>query len=175
MTQFPDAAATSVPYKPTFKPYVPDANDTKFVVDFVLEEVSTEEEAAAPAAAVDADVVSVAENDTMLALATMISEKLNFVEMGESATKYINQLSNNSLVNLVVIFGLPIITAVLSVMGAGPLAIATTASRNRMTELDAQLPPGGFDEYLRWKRELTMQAGKCTARRQPGRLDAYRK
>jgi hypothetical protein len=37
------------------------------------------------------------------------------------------QLSNNSLVNLVVIFGLPIITAVLSVMGAGPLAIATTA------------------------------------------------
>ena len=78
-------------------------------------------------AAVDADVVSVAENDTMLALATMISEKLNFVEMGESATKYINQLSNNSLVNLVVIFGLPIITAVLSVMGAGPLAIATTA------------------------------------------------
>ena len=120
---------TPITYKPTFKPYVPDANDTKFVVDndFVLEEVSTEEEAAAPAAAVDADVVSVAENDTMLALATMISEKLNFVEMGESATKYINQLSNNSLVNLVVIFGLPIITAVLSVMGAGPLAIATTA------------------------------------------------
>jgi hypothetical protein len=28
---------------------------------------------------------------------------------------------------LIVIFGLPIITAVLSVMGAGPLAIATTA------------------------------------------------
>ena len=135
VTQVPEVDAeqqqpsivTPIAYKPTFKPYVPDANDTKYVVDFVLEEVSTEEEAAAPAAAVDADVVSVAENDTMLALATMISEKLNFVEMGESATKYINQLSNNSLVNLVVIFGLPIITAVLSVMGAGPLAIATTA------------------------------------------------
>ena len=135
VTQVPEVDAeqqqpsivTPITYKPTFKPYVPDANDTKFVVDFVLEEVSTEEEEAAPVAAVDADVVSVAENDTMLALATMISEKLNFVEMGESATKYINQLSNNSLVNLVVIFGLPIITAVLSVMGAGPLAIATTA------------------------------------------------
>ena len=135
VTQVPEVDAeqqqpsivTPITYKPTFKPYVPDANDTKFVVDFVLEEVSTEEEAAAPAAAVDADVVSVAENDTMLALATMISEKLNFVEMGVSATKYINQLSNNSLVNLVVIFGLPIITADLSVLGAGPLAIATTA------------------------------------------------
>ena len=126
VTQFPDAAATSVPYKPTFKPYVPDANDSKFTVDngFILEELSTEEPVIAASLP---DTVDIASNDTIAALAAMISEKVDFGQIGESATKYINQLSNNSLVNLLVIFGIPIITAVLSVMGAGPLAIATMA------------------------------------------------
>ena len=113
---------TPVSYKPTFKPYIPDTNSTQFIVDndFLLEK--------------DVDFTTLPslsslqignQSDNILSL--MLSEKFDFGEMGDAATKYINQLSANSLVNVVVIFGLPIIKAVLSVMGAGPLAIATIA------------------------------------------------
>ena len=120
--QILNSPVTPVSYKPTFKPYIPDTNNTQFIVDndFLLEK--------------DVDLTTLPslsslqiDNQTDNLLSLMLSEKFDFGEMGDAATKYINQLSANSLVNVVVIFGLPIITAVLSVMGAGPLAIATIA------------------------------------------------
>ena len=54
-----------------------------------------------------------------------------------------------------------------------PLTVAMVAARNRMVELDGQLPPGGVDDYMRWKTALMMHAGSIP--RQPRRLDAYRK
>ena len=36
------------------------------------------------------------------------------------------------------------------------LSVATVAPRNRMAELDGQLPPRGIDERARWKTALTM-------------------
>ena len=42
-------------------------------------------------------------------------------------TETLNQLSSNSLLNISVVFGLPVVTALLSFMGAGPIAIASAA------------------------------------------------
>ena len=42
-------------------------------------------------------------------------------------TETLNQLSSNSLLNISVVFGLPLVTALLSFMGAGPIAIASAA------------------------------------------------
>ena len=42
-------------------------------------------------------------------------------------TETLNQLSSNSLINISVVFGLPVVTALLSFMGAGPIAIASAA------------------------------------------------
>lgn len=62
-----------------------------------------------------------------LANPLLLAENFDFEQMSEAATKVINNLSTNSLIMIVVIFGLPVTTALLSIFGAGPLAIASIA------------------------------------------------
>jgi len=57
----------------------------------------------------------------------LLAENFDFSQVSEAATKVINNLSTNSLIMIVVIFGLPVTTALLSIFGAGPLAIASIA------------------------------------------------
>ena len=84
-------------YKPTFKPSV------------IIADVSNVEVTIPPIQSTSSPVPT-----------TSIDEKTNL-------TSVLNQLSSNSLVNVLVVFGLPAMTAMLSFMGAGPLAIASAA------------------------------------------------
>ena len=49
------------------------------------------------------------------------------VEKVFDLTETFNRLSSNSVLNISVVFGLPMVTALLSFLGAGPIAIATAA------------------------------------------------
>jgi len=83
----PSSLVTPVSYKPTFKPFVPEANDTQFVVDndFILEEVSEEDEEGVTVQ----PYVANEENDvaeTLMSTATMLAEKFDFVQVQFSKT-----------------------------------------------------------------------------------------
>ena len=72
---------TPVSYKPTFKPSVPEANETQFIVDndFLLDEVSEEDEGVTVqpySASVNNDAA-----ETLLSTATMLAEKIDFVQV----------------------------------------------------------------------------------------------
>ena len=98
-------SALEYAYKPTFRPPILMAD-----VSHVLP-LST----AAPTT-----LTEVAEAATTT---TSAHEKMtiNFAEMAET----VNQLSSKSLLNIAVIFGFPLVTAFLSILGLGPLAIAS--------------------------------------------------
>lgn len=49
------------------------------------------------------------------------------VEKVFDLTETFNRLSSNSVLNISVVFGLPMVTALLSFLGAGPIAIASAA------------------------------------------------
>jgi hypothetical protein len=87
-------------YKPTFRPAV------------MVAEVS------------NVDVATFVVDATSEAVPlTTVDEKIDFSDI----TSTLNKLSTNTIVNVLVVFGLPLVTAMLSFMGAGPLAIATFA------------------------------------------------
>ena len=48
-------------------------------------------------------------------------------EKNQNISSFLNDLSSNSVINAMVIFGLPMATALMSLLGAGPLAIASVA------------------------------------------------
>ena len=48
-------------------------------------------------------------------------------EKNQNISSFLNDLSSNSVINAMVIFGLPMATAMMSLLGAGPLAIASVA------------------------------------------------
>ena len=85
-------------YKPTFKPSV------------IIADVANVEVTIPPLQSTSSPVPT-----------TSIDEKTG------NLTSILNQLSSNSLLNVLVVFGLPAMTAMLSFMGAGPLAIASAA------------------------------------------------
>ena len=89
----------SLNYKPTFKPSV------------IIHEISNVE-ISPPTLAPELEVTESSDN--------VVDEK-------NSITSIVNDLSTNSIVNMLVVFGLPAVTALLSFMGAGPLAIASVA------------------------------------------------
>ncbi len=77
----PSSLVTPVSYKPTFKPFVPEANDTQFVVDndFLLEEASEEDEGVTVqpySATTEYDAA-----ESLLSTATMLAEKFDFVQV----------------------------------------------------------------------------------------------
>ena len=77
---------TPVSYKPTFKPFVPEANETQFIVDndFLLDEVSEEDEGVTVqpySASVNNDAA-----ERLLSTATMLAEKIDFVQVSVSKT-----------------------------------------------------------------------------------------
>ena len=82
----PSSLVTPVSYKPTFKPFVPETNETQFVVDndFLLEEVSEEDEG------VTVQPYSVSEEndvaETLPTTATTLAEKFDFVQVLFSKT-----------------------------------------------------------------------------------------
>ena len=84
-------------YKPTFRPAV------------MVAEISNVQASAVTSASAEVTTT------------TSVDEKVF------SVTSALNSLSSNSIVNILVVFGLPLVTALLSFMGAGPLAIATIA------------------------------------------------
>ena len=92
--------APIVSYKPTFRPSI------------IFAEVANIEVTIPPLPAAST-------NSNALQI-TSIDEKTNL-------TSVLNQLSSNSLVNILIVFGIPAVTALLSLMGAGPLAIASVA------------------------------------------------
>jgi len=92
--------ASVMSYKPTFKPPI------------IFAEVANIEVTLPP------KLTSSKPNS--LESVTEIDEKINL-------TSTLNQLSSNSVVNILVVFGLPAVTALLSFLGAGPLAIASVA------------------------------------------------
>ena len=81
---------TPINYKPTFKPFIPEVNETQFAVDntFLIDEL----EGAEGVTEVVPTLVGSSENDTIAILATMLAEKFDMEQMSESATKYINQV-----------------------------------------------------------------------------------
>ena len=87
-------------YKPTFRPSI------------IFAEVANIEVTVPPSTITSTESIP---SDT-----TAIDEKTNL-------TSALNQLSSNSIVNILVVFGLPAMTALLSFIGAGPLAIASAA------------------------------------------------
>ena len=88
-------------YKPTFRPAV------------MVAEISNAE-------ALN-QVLSAVTSSSAEVTTTSVDEKIF------SVSSVLNSLSSNSIVNILVVFGLPLVTALLSFMGAGPLAIATVA------------------------------------------------
>ena len=88
----------TINYKPTFKPSV------------IIADVANVEVTIPPLQSTSSPVPT-----------TSIDEKTG------NLTSILNQLSSNSLLNVLVVFGLPAMTAMLSFMGAGPLAIASAA------------------------------------------------
>ena len=85
-------------YKPTFKPSV------------IIHEISN----------VEVTIPTTQPPTSSVTDTSLVDEK-------NDITSFVNDLSSNSLVNLLVVFGLPAVTALLSFMGAGPLAIASVA------------------------------------------------
>ena len=73
-----------------------------------------------------ATTTTVSPTTTIASLNQEVDEKLD-QKLVFDLTETLNQLSSNSLLNISVVFGLPVVTALLSFMGAGPIAIASAA------------------------------------------------
>ena len=101
---------TGIPTKPTFAPIV--SYKPTFRPSIIFAEVANIEVTIPP-------LLTSSTNSNVLQT-TSIDEKTNL-------TSVLNQLSSNSLVNILIVFGIPAVTALLSLMGAGPLAIASVA------------------------------------------------
>jgi hypothetical protein len=86
--------STRIHYKPTFKPFIPEVNETQFSVDntFLIDELE-ELEAEGVTEVAPSLVVESSEDDTIAVLATMLAEKFDVDQMSEAATKYFNQVT----------------------------------------------------------------------------------
>ena len=91
-------------YKPTFRPPLLQVEISNVVVT----------------------TTTVSPTTTIASLNQEVDEKLD-QKLVFDLTETLNQLSSNSLLNISVVFGLPVVTALLSFMGAGPIAIASAA------------------------------------------------
>ena len=91
-------------YKPTFRPPLLQVEISNVVVT----------------------TTTVSPTTTIASLSQEVDEKPD-QKLVFDLTETLNQLSSNSLLNISVVFGLPVVTALLSFMGAGPIAIASAA------------------------------------------------